>query len=533
MTKCLLLTAFLATALGLKMNNPNGPGSTHLNKEHGYAPLPEAEVIQEKLLESTVVDGKSVVQNLVSDGGMAYYGALFVGGQEQVSIYDTGSFDVVVESKCVSHDHKTPLHHFMKTMHQNGTMGEVAVSVCCSASKCPHAKYSSHLSGTNFKAAANKAVEEIDYGSGPVWVKSGTDHMSLSDQTKRSTIAKSSVPVSVIVDHKIELFKYSDMTAIVGVGPGDFKDRKQRMVYHMGIKRFMVCFQEDQRKTGLWTWNDKDRSADAKWLKVPVPASEFWGLPVSHFQMDKKTVGCVPHCGAIIDTGTSLLTFPSAIVRAISMKIQDAGIKDCSDLSKFPDFEFKLGDHKFSLPPSAYLADAGVQQTQGFHQQLAFAPLPMTARDLSTVESAKRDGLQVPSVHSCIMMVSAGDYGNVHLEATGDKSVNLEAEASGDKSEQTQYGKMVIFGMSLFRKYAIQFDLSGDIEGKEGTRAMRFAEASPDCTGPVQAPEFSRQARTLHKVNLDKLRISPLQQRLAPHSDVMGSQLFRKGVLRI
>jgi hypothetical protein len=32
---------------------------------------------------------------------MAYYGTLYVGGQEQVSIYDTGSFDVVIESKCL------------------------------------------------------------------------------------------------------------------------------------------------------------------------------------------------------------------------------------------------------------------------------------------------------------------------------------------------------------------------------------------------------------------------------------------------
>jgi len=483
----LLLAVFVATAAGLSIKDE---------------PL---------LAVVKAVEGKSVVQNLRSDDGMAYYGTMFVGGQEQVSIYDTGSFDVVIESKCLAHeaDSKT----FVKAQSRNGTVGKVAVPTCCSNDKCPHAKYSTGLSGGNF-VASEAGIEQITYGSGPVLVKAGSDHVRLSDETngktKGNTIAMASVPVKIIVDHNIDLFKETEMTAIVGVGPGAFAEREKRLVNHMGVARFMVCFQENAKANGFWTWHDKDRSADKSWMAVPVGGKMFWALPTSKFMVDGAELGCNPSCGGIIDTGTSLITPPAAVVKSLQKKIESGSIADCSDLSKFPDFEFMLGEHKLSLPASSYIADAGTQNVEVFHQQLAFAPLPMTKRDLAIVQSAKKNGQQAPPVHSCILLLSPGD-----------------------ESEQTQFGPMVIFGMSLFRKYAVQFDLASDLAGTDGGRTMRFAEAAHDCSGPVKGGEFRRKS-TLQKVNLDKLRVSPLQQRLmAPRDRKVGYQMFRKGSLRI
>jgi len=527
MTKHLLLTAFLATALGLKINNAkkeqvlktgDAQGPLYTGKGGGKGGQ-NRNRISPTLEEVSVVEDTPVVQNLRSDGGFAYYGALFVGGQRQVSIYDTGSFEVVILSKC----------------RFKGEKG------CCPKSECPFSNYNTVSSGPNF-VAANTGISSIVYGSGPVWVKAGSDHMSLSGGSSHSsiqgftmdsqvtTIAKANVPVQIVVEHNIDLFKSTPMTAIVGVGPGLLHDRQHRMVHQMGIKRFMVCFQENTDENGLWTWNDKDRSKDQNWLVVESTADQFWAAPVHDFRLQSEqtdeSVGCLNSCGGVIDTGTSLNTFPTNIVNGIIQKINNGKIKDCSDLSKFPTFMFDMGGHTLSLPPSSYIAAAGKQKTQKkFHEQLAFAPLPMSARDLSVIESAERDGLEAPPVNSCVLMVSSGDYGNAQLAT------------SGGQSEQAQFGDMVIFGMSVFRKYAVQFDLSGDLEHNDyespPPRYMRFAEASPDCSGPVQGGEFSRKANTLQKVDLDKLRISPLQQRLTPHSEVMGNQFFRKGGLRI
>merc|ERR1719386_200888 len=68
--------------------------------------------------------------------------------------------------------------------------------------------------------------------------------------------------------------------------------------------------------------------------------------------------------------------------------------------------------------------------------------------------------------------------------------------SEGDPSDNTPWGPMVIFGMQLFRKYAIQFDLSADIDGikptlSNPTRIMHFTEASPDCQKDSQGKTFN------------------------------------------
>jgi len=246
-------------------------------------------------------------------------------------------------------------------------------------------------------------------------------------------------------------------------------------------------------------------------MTVPVAGKMFWAVPTSKFTMGGEDVGCKPSCGGIIDTGTSLFTPPQSVIDKIKDKITSGNIEDCSDISKFPTFEFKLGEHKMSLPPSAYIADAGKQQITVFRQQLAVLPLPMTKRDLATIKAAEKAGQTPPEVHSCVLLLSPGD-----------------------ETEQTQFGPMVIFGMSLFRKYAVQFDLAGDYDGKKEKRYMRFAEASHDCSGPVTGGEFRRSAK-LQKVNLNKLRINPLQQRIIEslRSNKVGLGLRRKALLRI
>jgi len=499
----IVLALFIATAAGLNIQPAELDAKPKKEKKEN-----DVSVVEETPLELQAnvdaVEGQAVVQNLRSDEGMAYYGKMFVGGQEQVSIYDTGSFDIVIESKCTSHDknHKT----FVQAQSRNGTVGKVAVPSCCVKEKCPFAKYSTALSGENYVAPENSGIEQITYGSGPVLVKGGMDHVSLIDETSGKTmgnkIAQAKVPVKIIVDHEIDLFKETEMTAIVGVGPGSFAEREKRLVNHMGIKRFMVCFQENAKANGFWTWNDKDRSADSNWMAVPVAGKMFWAVPTSNFRIDGSDVGCQPSCGGIVDTGTSLLTPPAAVVMAVQKKIEHGDIEDCSDLSKFPDFEFQLGDHKMTLPASTYIADAGSQQIDVFHQQLAFAPLPMSKRDLAIVKAAKKAGQSAPAVHACVLLLSPGD-----------------------ESEQTQFGPMVIFGMSLFRKYAVQFDLAGDLEGQDNSRTMRFAEAAHDCSGPVKGGEFRRKS-VLQKVDLDQLLLSHRSRKF-------GSNLDREGTIRI
>merc|ERR1719326_2526798 len=103
---------------------------------------------------------------------------------------------------------------------------------------------------------------------------------------------------------------------------------------------------------------------------------------------------------------------------------------------------------------------------------------------------------------------------------------------AADESEPpTQFGPMVIFGMAVFRKYAVQFDLAGDFQNEADSRVMRFAEAGPDCSGAIGGSQVNfarKQSQTLRKVDITKLRVSPLQQKLTKKK--LHSKLLVKGV---
>lgn len=58
-------------------------------------------------------------------------------------------------------------------------------------------------------------------------------------------------------------------------------------------------------------------------------------------------------CKAVLDTGTSLLTAPSAALEALERQIQVA--PDCSNLADLPVLTFLLGGHAFSLDPQDYV----------------------------------------------------------------------------------------------------------------------------------------------------------------------------------
>merc|ERR1719487_1428838 len=72
-------------------------------------------------------------------------------------------------------------------------------------------------------------------------------------------------------------------------------------------------------------------------------------------------VGCEKKaCYTVVDTGTSLLSLPGDVISHIRKILEDLGPEfDCSQINKLPELEFDLGGHTFSLPPEAYVADAG------------------------------------------------------------------------------------------------------------------------------------------------------------------------------
>lgn len=470
----------------------------------GELQLENMEVLRPKLAAHQAEDNYPVIQTLRSDEGMAYYGEITVGGQVQQGIYDTGSFDLVVISQC--------------TRRQRSHGRKSGEPVCCARDSCPKAAYSMVLSG-NWKKDPDMGLQKITYGSGPVTAIQGYEHVELKASDGNHSISDDDVPTKVVVEHQIDLFKETDLQAIVGLAPGKFEERENRMTHHIGMKRYMVCFDQDSKKDGFITWNDKDRSNDPSYVAVPAIGKLFWATKVVDFRLTNSFgspilagafTGCQPSCGAVIDTGTSLLSPPKEVIEQISEMLDKGDIKDCSDMSKFPTLSFTLGDKEFSLPPEAYIGEVDEEgettESSLKSARLAFPLLPLHS-------GAKK---LTPQLNHTLALKEK-------FPTTGKCAIMM---SEGDPDDGTPWGPMVIFGMQLFRKYAVQFDITGDHDGtrptiSNPTRIMRFTEASADCKTDSQGKQFNLKQKTgrkfggkLQKVNLNKIRRSTFQRHL-------------------
>lgn len=474
-----------------------------------------------------------VKQYLTSDGGMAYYGAMYIGGQVQLAIYDTGSFDLVVESKCsaadqVVMDDKSTLKNQTTHYHFKTQPKLDADAICCTSSKCPKGAYDISKSGQFKEIVPGGAPALLTYGSGPVVIKHCSDIVELKSSAAtldkllggskftKGSIGMSGMPVEVVTDHMVSLFQVTRLQAIVGIGAGDFKDREQRLATKMGIKRFTMCFQEDTNKDGIITWNDKNRAGQKGWVEVPVIGKMFWAVQATEWKLHNShnysamaDLGCKDGCGAVIDSGTSLMSVPAEVIQLITYMVVHGHVKDCSDMTKFPNFSFKFGGKEFSLPSTSYLVASGKRRLSmkvaGAGKLLAFPLLPLDAAARTELRLARLQGLAEPAVQTCTLMLQ-----------------------QNDPTKKTTWGPMVIFGMALFRKYAIQFDNSKDFEGIPATdatptRVMRFFEADSDCHDTRsngmsfrEQPDMRRTHDKLQEVDLDFMRVSALQQKLAP-----------------
>ncbi|CAK9103148.1 Cathepsin D (Ddp44) [Durusdinium trenchii] len=86
---------------------------------------------------------------------------------------------------------------------------------------------------------------------------------------------------------------------------------------------------------------------------VDVSGDSHWATKLSKFKADTFGV-CNFYGGALIDSGTSLLTFPrsaSHITEALKRKVKS----DCSNLDELPTLFFELDGAEVVLPPKAYI----------------------------------------------------------------------------------------------------------------------------------------------------------------------------------
>jgi len=389
-------------------------------------------------------------QTLENQQDSMYIADLTVGGQQFKGILDTGSFELVIFGR--------------------------------NCRTCGIARaYNEKLSATYRPGMEHK---ELAYGSGACLTNDGRDTVDIAGMEAKSQA------FWLAFQCQMPLLRAAPFQAIVGIGPpgqplfmaeemlAELKSQeapqdvlmkaahevqiakgKTDLIEKFGVQVFSTCFGRDPGSPGYLIWNDAKPTDQPGLVTAHVPGKITWSVEVkggsfkSPLGFGMVEVACKNGCGAIVDTGTTLLGLDTESYEGIFRYVSRLG-KDCSDLSHYPDLHFKIGDGEVVLPPSSYIGEVFglASDTMG--------KLMHTERP-SPFQNASR------------------------LHETG-QTVMCQLLVMDMGSLQTPFGPEIILGMSTFREYYVTFDLG---TGRDD-RSIFFSPANDQCA-PMSAEEVA------------------------------------------
>jgi len=264
-----------------------------------------------------------------------YFGEVGIGTPPQMFrvIFDTGSSNLWVPSKHCSF-----------------------FNIACKL----HRQYQDSKSSTFSK---NGTEFSIQYGTGSLSGYISKDNVLMGEMTVKGQLFAEAIkePGMTFIAAKFDgiLGMGFPTIAVTGATPV-FNNMMDQGLVEEPVFAFWLNREEGAEKGGELTLGGLDPehySGNITW--APVTMSAYW-----EFSMDSLTFGsedlCAGGCNAIADTGTSLMTGPTEMVKKISTatgatSIKGISIVDCAKVSTFPALTITISGRKFTLTPDQYV----------------------------------------------------------------------------------------------------------------------------------------------------------------------------------
>jgi len=422
-------------------------------------------------------------QAMTNYNDVQYVSFLEVGNQTLSGILDTGSFELVVFS-----------------------------TVCDSCGQA--SRYNPDLS-TNHTPGALATVQQ--YGSGDLFCQEAWDMVSIGPYPpKKQSFWE-------VTSAKMPVLQYSAFQSIIGIGPpetpvkdaeellqtaidnvsnytsaglpvpddlkNNLEDRKKvsaamktkpTMVDTFGVNMYSICFGRKPGSDGYLIWSDTAPSVKPEYFRrVQVVGNHTWSVllkeprfvhdPASEAKKyEGVTLGCEKGCGALLDSGTSLLALPGHTINELVKVTLEPGF-DCKRLHDMPSIKLRLGDHDIILPPDTYVAEVTETGTN----------VPQYLQSFVRLRKFNVSSHQEPGSRCDLMVMESG--------------------------AETANGPLWILGAPFFRQYYTTFEASGR---SNTNRAVHIAKASDTChpASPSTEPKFTPRTQ-LYKRSIDPAKL--------------------------
>eukprot|EP00933_Yihiella_yeosuensis_P081673 TRINITY_DN95336_c0_g1_i1.p1 TRINITY_DN95336_c0_g1~~TRINITY_DN95336_c0_g1_i1.p1 ORF type:complete len:431 (+),score=61.27 TRINITY_DN95336_c0_g1_i1:117-1409(+) len=271
-----------------------------------------------------------------------YSGDFTIGGQTVPVIYDTGSFEVLV------------------------------LSALCSDYSSKLIVYDAHKSHT-FKDLAK--IAQHAFASGGVLAAEGVEKLRIGGDD--SPAFAENFPFWQITQHQMPFWKTGNaiFSGIVGLshanavpaGFGGDPEHDKALLEHLNLDSFAICLERGSSGAtppGWLTFGDglqkMQLDSSKQWRTIDVVGSTHWSAKLSGLFVDIDDAGvdfsrvCSPSCEALVDSGTSLLSFPTSLSPVVN-KLRSMVRPDCSNIDELPNLRFQLGGADVYLPPKAWV----------------------------------------------------------------------------------------------------------------------------------------------------------------------------------
>eukprot|EP00434_Breviolum_minutum_P018698 symbB.v1.2.016500.t1/scaffold1255.1/size128691/2 len=432
-------------------------------------------------------------QKLKNLGDAAYVGEIRVGQQDFDAILDSGSFELVLFT------------HNCAGCGMAGTHGYD-----------PRSSKSFH---------PGKLVQELSYGSGDALCRNAFDQLDIGSKEEGGLHVEKQ-PIWLVQEAKMEILESSQFEAILGIGPptavkqqaqddlatlealgGKFEawnvtvpasiksrieskkaadhmleDLHDNVPENLQLQFLSICLGAKSGSVGHATWHDFDpvQRVHEPFKRLAVIGKVTWGLSLKNIHLvlngQRVPIACSDGCGAVLDTGTSLLTAPTDAVNRMGQVLQSFGA-NCLKEKTLPTMEFELGGETLTLPPAAFV---------GFVKGIMPAPWRLHFH--------QRPFLQVEDCELLMM-----DTGNL--------------------ASNTGEGPLWIIGMPFFRHYYTTFDY-GPTESASSVEKKKpsiwVAEATESCEPKKQQELLQIEAGKEKGSTPSLLEVDQSQLRL-PH----------------
>ena len=233
---------------------------------------------------------------------------------------------------------------------------------------------------------------KMTFGQGPVMGSITNDRVRLNE------LSTSNQSVVLINEHKVQGYCESSYDGVLGLGHRRYareSDQDTALLTTLGVESFSICFGRNNDEPGrLVIGGGLPRLS---YFDIPVVGTRHWAVQMRGAAFGgsggtSRVCDQPPHCGAIIDSGTSLLAGPRELVSQLLEGLGQAVAEDCSNVHELPNLTLRLGpeggDQDFVLTPDVYIT-----RTNELWQDAQDAPAAfLSAADLSSGSLGSRMG---------------------------------------------------------------------------------------------------------------------------------------------